>query len=84
MKKGVILYVTVGKEALPDDERQAIAALSSLSDSTVCLATSEEEVIHCWWHLITRGMHQISCMAASYDPAQEALSTVGGPMRLYG
>jgi hypothetical protein len=58
--------------------------LNSLGASEICVATSEDEVVYGWGRLFTRGMHQISCMKASYDGACDKLELHGGPLRLCG
>jgi hypothetical protein len=85
MKKGVILYVTKGKEEVPMQGLPELLKISrSLNVSAVCVATSEDEVAYGWWHLLTRGMHQVSCVAAAYDPLQGSFEPHGRDLRLCG
>lgn len=86
MKKGMILYVTEGKEEMelrqtrPDlrEQRELLGARA------ICLATSEEEIADGWWRLLVRGMQEISCVKASYDAVRERVETFGAPLRLCG
>ena len=85
MKKGLILYVTKGKEEIhkqewPDFREQ----LNSLGASAICVATSEDEIAYSWWHMITRGMQYISCMKATYNGACGKLEPYGTVLRLSG
>lgn len=85
MKKGMILYVTEGKEEMqqrewPNVEEPAIR----LGVNAVRLATSEDEIAYGWWELLTRGIHQVSCMKANYDPVRDEIEPWGIPMRLCG
>ncbi|MCU0573737.1 MAG: hypothetical protein MUC41_12180 [Syntrophobacteraceae bacterium] len=85
MKKGMIVYVTEGKEEVPSQESLDLGGASRvLGVSEVCVATSEDELAYGWWHLITRGMHQVSCVAAVYDSTRNAFKPHGAPMRLWG
>ena len=85
MKKGMILYVTEGKDEVPlHDFQDLTRTLVTPGISAVYVATSEDELMYGWWHLITRGMHQISCTAAVYDAALQRFDTVGEPLRLCG
>lgn len=85
MKTGMILYVTKGKEDVPMQDQSELSRTSrSLDVSAVCIATSEDEVAYGWWHLITRGMHHVSCVAAAYDGARGLFEPHGVPMRLCG
>ena len=83
MKRGVTLYVSTGKEELPDwmdlgEQRKLLQA------DDLCVATSEADINHHWWRLLVRGMHHISCMRAEYDETRQSLEPCGTPMRLYG
>ena len=86
MKKGMILYVTEGKEEVrmkshgPDMK----AMIDWLGVDAVRLATSEEEIAYGWWQLITRGMQQVSCMKAAYNAGLHRLIPFGEPLRLCG
>ncbi len=85
MKKGMILYVTEGKDEVPPHDFQDLARASVRPGiSGVYVATSEDELMYGWWHLISRGMQQVSCTAAVYDAASRRFHTVGEPMRLCG
>ncbi len=85
MKKGMIVYVTEGKEDIPPQESMDLGGASqALGVSEVCVATSEDELAYGWWRLITRGMHQVSCIAAAYDSVRDVLEPHGRPMRLWG
>lgn len=85
MKKGMILYVTTGKEDVPMQATSELKGTSqSFGVSAVCIATSEDELTYGWWHLITRGMHQVSCLAVTYDGARGLFEPCGMPMRLWG
>jgi hypothetical protein len=85
MKTGMIVYVTEGKEDVPLQESWELNRASrSLGVSAVCVATSEDELAYGWWHLITRGMHQVSCVAAAYDSVRDAFEPHGMRLRLWG
>jgi hypothetical protein len=86
MKKGMIFYVTEGKEevwARPDqpDVRETVTRLGV---DAIRLATSEEEIAYGWWQLISRGMQQVSCMKAAYNVGLHRLEPFGEPLRLCG
>jgi hypothetical protein len=85
MKTGMVLYVTKGKEDVPLQESWMLGRMSkSLGVAAVCVATSEDEIAYGWWCLITRGMHQVNCVAAAYDPGRDVFEPQGLPMRLSG
>jgi hypothetical protein len=85
MKKGLIVYVTEGKEEMAmQDWTDYKEALPSMGASAVCVATSEDEIVYSWWRLLTRGMHQVSCITASFDALHCRLEPHGTPLRLYG
>jgi hypothetical protein len=85
MKKGLILYVTEGKEEVSlHDFCDLTRATLTPGISAVYVATSEDELMYGWFHLITRGMHQVSCSLAVYDAASQRFCTVGEPLRLCG
>jgi len=85
MKKGLILYVTEGKEALRTREPLDLdETLRCLGMRSICLATSEEEISYQWWRLITRGMHHISCVRATYDDTKGLIHPHGATLRLWG
>jgi Zn ribbon nucleic-acid-binding protein len=83
MKKGFILYVTEGKNALQDtmdlDETR-----NRLGADRVCLATSESDIAYGWWKMMTQGVHTVFCVRAAYSEAQDAFEIQGTPLRLYG
>ncbi len=85
MKEGMILYIIEGKDEMPlsgfcDPARASVRA----GISAVYVATSEDELMDGWWHLIARGMHQVSCTRATYDGASDRFDSVGQPLRLCG
>jgi hypothetical protein len=85
MKKGMILYVTEGKDEVPPHDCFDLTGASVAPGiSAVFVATSEDELMYGWWHLITRGMHQVSCTAVVYDAALGKFEIVGQPLRLCG
>ena len=85
MKKGVILYLTDGKEAFEDRDWPKLSSLrATLGASAVWLAASEEEIAYAWWRLLVRGMHQVFCMTAKYDPGGRSIEPYGEPLRLCG
>jgi len=85
MKKGLILYVTEGKDEVPlHDFPDLTGACVTPGVSAVYVATSEDEVMHGWWHLISRGMHHVSCTAAVYDTTSGRFHALGEPLRLCG
>lgn len=83
MKKGVILYITEGKDEMQDwlDVREP---LTSLGASHICVATSEDEIAYGWWRLLARGMQHISCMKAAYNATLGSLEPYGTALRLCG
>ncbi len=83
MKKGLILYVSEGRDEL-NEWMDLTAEKKLLNVDDVCLATSETELAYGWWYMLTRGMQQISCMRASYDLAQSTVKAEGQPFRLCG
>jgi hypothetical protein len=86
MKKGVILYVTEGKEEIQmlQDQPDLQDASRLLGVNAVCLATSEDEIAYGWWQLIARGIQQISCMKAAYHVGPGTIEPFGMPLRLCG
>ena len=85
MKKGIILYVTEGKEEVPlQGAADLIETSRSLGVTAVSVATSEEDVVHGWWHLVTRGVHQVLFMTVAYDAALQKFESRGAPVRLCG
>lgn len=85
MKKGMILYVTEGREEIPlQGAEDLVEASRSLGVTAVSVATSEEDVAHGWWRLIARGVHQVLLMMVTYDPALRKFESRGAPVRLCG
>jgi hypothetical protein len=85
MRKGMVLYVTEGKEDVPlQGVEDLIETSRRLGVSAVSVATSEDEVVHGWWHLTAKGMHQVMFMSVSYDAAQHVFKSRGTPRRLCG
>jgi hypothetical protein len=87
MKKGMILYVTQGqgKEDVPVQGAEDLIETSrSLGVSAVAVAISEEDVVYGWWHLVTRGMHQVFFMAVTYNSGSNRFESRGVPRRLCG
>ena len=85
MKKGMILYVTEGREDVPlQSAAELIETSRSLGVTAVCVAVSEEDVVHGWWHLITKGVHQVLFMTVVYDPVLRKFESRGAPVRLCG
>jgi hypothetical protein len=85
MKKGMILYVTQGKEDVPlQAASELIETARSLGVTTVCVATTEEDAIHGWWSLIVRGMRQVLFMTVAYNAALDRFESRGTPVRLGG
>ncbi len=86
MKKGIIFYITEGKEDVEMAEVPSrtgksfrVAGFDSLR-----LAVSEDDIVYYWWQLVTRGIGEVSCMKATYNPAQGTIAPFGAPMRLCG
>jgi hypothetical protein len=83
MKKGMILYVTEGKEDVPlQAAAELIEAARSLGVSAVCVAITEEDAAQGWWSLITRGMQQVLFMTVAYNAALDRFESRGGAVRL--
>ena len=83
MKKGMILYVTEGRDAL-HEEIDLREQRRGLGVDAVCVATSESEIAYGWWHLLTRGMQEISCVTAAYLAPEDTIVPRGAPLRLCG
>jgi len=83
MKKGVIVYITEGKEALQEWPELSETG-KRLGAEAVCLATSEFEVAYGWWHLLTRGNQEIVCMRGTYDVLHDRVNPEGYALRLCG
>ncbi len=85
MKKGMILYVTQGKEDVPlQAAAELIETARSLGVAAVSVATTEEDAVHGWFRLITRGMQQVLFMAVAYNTALDRFESRGAPVRLCG
>ncbi len=88
MRKGMILYVTHGKDDVPQQGATELTELidlcRSLDVAAVCVATTEEDVHYGWWQLITKGVHQVLLMAVAYDATLESFAFDQSPVRLWG
>ncbi len=85
MKKGMIVYVTQGKEDVPlQAAAELIETARSLGVTAVCVAISEEDAVHGWWNLVTRGMQQVLFMTAAYNAVLDRFESRGFPVRLWG
>lgn len=85
MKKGVILYVTQGKDEVPLQGRTELNAISrSLGVADVCVAVSEEDIDYGWWKLIAKGVNQVLLMTVAYNNALESFQSHRPPLRLWG
>ena len=70
MKKGMIFYITEGKEDVPlQAAAELIETARSLGVTAVSLAITEDDAVHGWRSLITRGMQQILFMTVAYNAA---------------
>ena len=86
MKKGIILYVTEGKEEARErwDGLDLKEPQAKLDAHEVMLATSEEEIAYGWYQMVTHGMQQIACMKAVFDVNADRIEPFGAPLRLCG
>lgn len=85
MKKGMILYVTQGKNELTDTTCPDISDLQrELDVHFICLTTSEDEISDAWWRMTAAGTHQISCMHACYHASTRRLELGKHRYRLAG
>ena len=85
MKKGMILYITKGKEDVPlQSAAELIQAARSLGVTAVCVTVTEEDAVHGWWSLLTRGMQQVLFMTAAYNAVLDRFESQGTPVRLCG
>jgi len=86
MKKGLIFYVTEGKDSVPTEQNWShlTEAFDLPRASAACVATSEDEIAYGWWRMLTRGMHQVFCIKAIYDETRDELKPFGTPLRLCG
>lgn len=83
MKTGIIFYVTEGKDLVAESwdwrrERERFKA------DAVSMATSEFEIAYAWWHMLTRGIQQISCMTARLDATDGRIHSLGRSLRVCG
>ena len=85
MKKGMILYVTKGKDEVPLQGGVDLVETSrSLGVAVVSVATTEEDVVYGWWFLVTKGVRQVFFMVVAYDAALKRFEPRGDPARLWG
>ncbi len=85
MKKGMIFYVTQGKNELDDSPCPDMSDLRrELGVQSVCLTTSEDEMSYACWRMLTAGMHQVSCMHVWYHVNESRLELRGFPFRMAG
>ena len=85
MKKGMILYVTQGREDVPlQCATELIETARSLGVSAVSVANSEEDAVYGWWSLITRGVQQVFFMTVAYDAVPGRFKSLSSPVRLCG
>lgn len=85
MKKGMILYVTKGRQHLEELEQIDFSGLRrKLGVQALRLTSSEDEVAEACWRMVTRGIQQVSCIGASVLPDQSKLELRGYPIRLVG
>ncbi|MHC1745455.1 MAG: hypothetical protein AB9873_20855 [Syntrophobacteraceae bacterium] len=86
MKKGIIFYVTEGKEEVRErwDRLDLKEPQARLNANEVMLATTEDEIAYGWYRMITHGMQQIACMKAVFDAGSDRIEPFGAPLRLCG
>ncbi len=85
MKKGMILYVTQGKEDVPlQAAAELIETARSLGVTAVSVAITEEDAVHGWGSLLTRGMQQVLFMTVAYNAVLDRFESQGVPVRLCG
>ncbi len=86
MKKGIIFYITEGKEDVEMTEVTTNPGewLIVPGFDSLRLAVSEDDIVYYWWQLMCRGMSEVSCMKATYDSTQSRIAPFGAPMRLCG
>jgi hypothetical protein len=83
MKKGMILYVTEGKEDVPlQAAMELIETARALGVTAVCVASSEVDAAHGWWSLVTKGMQQILFMTVAYNGGLDRFESRGSVVRL--
>ncbi len=86
MKKGMIFYITEGKDDIETAQIRPSYGkpLEMPGIDSLRLAGSEDDIVYYWWQLVTRGMCEVSCMKATYDSSQGTIAPFGSPMRLCG
>ncbi len=85
MRKGMILYVTQGKENVPlQGGTDLIKLARSLDVAAVCVAITKEDVDYGWWQLIAKGVHQVLLMTCAYDAVPGSFEPSRAPLRLWG
>jgi hypothetical protein len=84
MKKGMILFVTEGRDELHDHSDDLRKVRGLLGVQSVCLATSEDDVAYAWWGMLAKGMHHISLLKAAYRGRDNPMEFQGAALRLYG
>ena len=85
MKKGMILYVTQGREDVPlQAAAELVETARSLGVTAVSVASSEEDAVYGWWSLVTRGMQQVLFVNVAYNAALDRFESRGTPVRLVG
>lgn len=85
MKKGMILYVTHGKDDVPFHGRAELDDIGrSLGVADVCVAVSEEDVDYGWWKLIAKGVNQVLLATVSYHNEVESFEPHRPPLRIWG
>ena len=85
MKKGMILYVTEGKDEVPMQAAdELVETARSLGVTAVSVATTEEDAVHGWYSLVTRGAQQVLFMPVAYNAVRNRFEIQGTPRRLCG
>jgi hypothetical protein len=85
MRKGMILYVTLGKEDVPlQGGTELMELIRSLDVAEVRVATTQVDVDYGWWQLITKGVHQVLLMTVAYDSVLKRFESSRAPLRLWG
>lgn len=85
MKKGVIVYVTHAEEEIPlqGGTESLIRFLQRKGITTVFMASSEEDVVQGWFHLVTHGMNEVSLLTVGFNTATDSFES-RGTLRLCG
>ena len=85
MKRGMILYITRGKEEVPVQGAGELIDISrSLEVAAVSVAINQEDVASGWWHLVRRGVDQVLFMTIAYDPVLGRFESRSVPVSLCG